>query len=137
MQKFMRVPPRKEDVITAPMKMMRQPTAHFVKKLCKKPRDLDPLMLEAPTRTHGIELEIRRDSKTVVEWIKGKAKHKTTVEATEVAQKQSREWWYRGVDLRRRVGDWAVHIFRGHYIEADAWAGREVRGRTEEWEDDS
>ena len=40
-----------------------------------------------------------------------------------------------GVNLRRRVDDWAVHIFREHNTEADA--GRGVRGRKEEWENDS
>ena len=52
-------------------------------------------------------------------------------------QEQRREWWCKGVDLRRRVDDWAIHTFREHNEEADAWAGREVGGRTEGWEDDS
>ena len=30
-----------------------------------------------------------------------------------------REWWDRGVDLRRRVADWAAHIFREYNKEAD------------------
>ena len=45
------------------------------------------------------------------------------------------ERWGRGVDLRGRVADWAVHIFREYNREADAWAGKGVKGREEEWVD--
>ena len=58
-----------------------------------------------------------------------------TVDAMGVAQRQPREWRGSGLDLRRRVDDGAVHIFREHNEEADAWAERGVRGRHEEWED--
>ena len=98
------------------MKTTREPTVHLVKKpegiSSKEPRDLDPLVLEPPMKTKGIELEIRKDSKMVVKWINGKAKQKTTVGAVGVAQKHLRELWSKGVDFRRRVDDWAVHIFR-------------------------
>ena len=40
-----------------------------------------------------------------------------------------------GVDLRRRVADWAVHVFREHNKEDDFWAGKGVKGREEEWTD--
>ena len=99
-----RDPPQEDDVNISLLKMMRQPTAHSVRKSggipSKGPRDLGPLVLDPPTNTEGIELEIRSDSKTVVEWISGKAKQKTTVGAMEWAQKQLREWWSKGVDLR-------------------------------------
>ena len=54
-----------------------------------------------------------------------------------VVQKHLREWWGKGVDLRRRVDNWAVHIFREHNKEAVAWVERGVGGRIDEWEDDS
>ena len=46
----------------------------------KEPRELDLMVLELPTNTEGIELEIRSDSKTVVDWI-GHAKQRTAVDA--------------------------------------------------------
>ena len=73
----------------------------------KEPRDLDLVVLEPPTNTDRIDLEIRVDSKTV-EWINGKKKRNTTVEAVGVTQKQLREWWSKCVDLRRRVDDQPV-----------------------------
>ena len=83
-------------MITAVTKMMRQPTAHLEKKPggipSKEPRDLDPMVLGPWTNIEGIEMEIRDDSKTVVEWINGKAKQQTSVGAVEVAQKQLKEW---------------------------------------------
>ena len=33
------------------------------------------------------------------------------------------------------MADWAVHISREHYKEADLWAGRGVKGREAEWVD--
>ena len=62
---------------------------------------------------------------------------KTTVDAVRSAQKQLRDWWDRGVDLRRRADDWAIHIFGEHDKEADTWAEKGVRGQQEEWWDDS
>ena len=84
-----------------------------------------------------MQLEVRADSKMVVEWINGMAKQKTTVGAMEVAQEQLRQWWCRGVELCRRVDHWAVHIYREHSKDADAWAERGERNWTDEWEDDS
>ena len=31
------------------------------------------------------------------------------------------------------MADWAVDMFREHNREADAWAGKGVKGREEEW----
>ena len=47
---------------------------------------------------------------------------------------QLRDYWGGGVNLRRRVDD---HIFREHKTEADALAEKGVKGRQDEWEDDS
>ena len=77
---MIRHPPRKVDVIISLLKMLRQPTAH-VKKTgggipSKKPRELDSMVLEPPTTATGVGLEIRGDSKTVVDLINGHAKQK-------------------------------------------------------------
>ena len=56
--------PQKEDVIMVLLKMMRQPTAHSVRKPGgipgKEARDLDPSVLEPPMNTQGVELEMIR-----------------------------------------------------------------------------
>ena len=44
---------------------------------------------------------------------------------------------WNGVDLSQRIGDWAVHIFREHYKEAELWAGFGAKGHSEEWKDES
>ena len=90
------------------------------------------MVLEPPANADGIELEIRSDSKTVVDWISGHANHASAVSYLGAAQEQLRDWWSRGVDVRGRVDDWAIHIFREHNTEADAWAEKEVRGRQDE-----
>ena len=38
---------------------------------------LDPVILDDPSESKGGQLEIRGDSKTVVEWINGKARQPT------------------------------------------------------------
>ena len=67
-----------------------------------------------PRITEGIELVIPGDSKTVVDWINGKAKQKVSYRAIATIQIQLMEWWKKGVDLSQRIGDWAVRIFREH-----------------------
>ena len=99
----------------------------------KKPRDLEPLVLETPAEDKKLMLEIRSDSKTTVDWVNGHAKLKTWASIIATAQNLLRKWCCRGVDLRRRVADRAVHIFREHNREADTWAGKGVNGREEEW----
>ena len=66
-QELMRNPLWKEAVIVALMTMMIS---------SKEARDLDPMVLELPTNAEGIEVEIRSDSKTVLDWINGHAKQK-------------------------------------------------------------
>ena len=65
----------------------------------RKERELDPLLLEPPRTVEGIELVIRGDSKTVVDWINGKAKQKVPYQAIETIQIQLMEWWEKGVGL--------------------------------------
>ena len=43
----------------------------------KKLRDLTPLVLEVPTEDEKLTLEIRGDSKTIVDWVNSHAKLKT------------------------------------------------------------
>ena len=69
----------------------------------KKPREVDPMVLEPPTTAKGVEMEMRGDCKTVVDWINGHAKQKTPNKTLVAAQKQMRDWWSRGADLRRRL----------------------------------
>ena len=103
----------------------------------REERELDALLLEPPRTVERIELVIRRDSKTVVDWINGKAKQKVPYRAIETIQIQLMEWWEKGVDLCQRIGDWAVHIFREHNKEADLWAGIGAKGISMEWNDES
>ena len=91
-EKLIRDPPQKEDVITSLMKMMGRPTAHLTKNggiPSKAPRDLEPFVLGPPTNTEGIALEIRRD-KDGGRRINGKAKQKKTIGAVGAAQRQLR-----------------------------------------------
>ena len=72
-------------------------------------------------------LDVRWNTMTIVAWINGHAKQKKKESITATAQNLVREWWGRGVDLRRRVFDWAVHI-REHNKEADLWGRERCRG---------
>ena len=103
----------------------------------RKERELDPLLLVPPRTVAGIELVIRGDSKTVVDWINVKAKQNVSYRAIETIQIQLMEWWEKGGDLCQRIGDWAVHIFREHNKEADLWAGLRAKGISMEWNDES
>ena len=103
----------------------------------RKERELDPLSMEPPRTVEGIELVIRGDSKTVVDWINGKAKQKVSYRAIATIQIELMEWWKKGVDLCQRIGDWAVHIFREHNKEADLWASFGAKGISMEWKDES
>ena len=81
-------------------------------------------------RRHKLILEIRGDSKTMVDWVNGHAKLKMKESTIATAQNLLRELWSREVGSRQRVTDWAVHIFREHNKEADSWAGeRRPRSR--------
>ena len=92
----------------------------------KRPGSLIP---EMPTEDKKMILEIRGDSKTIV--VKGHSKLKTKERTIASLQNLQREWWGRGMDLRQRVADWAVHIFPEHNKEADSWAGKGIKGHEE------
>ena len=63
------------------LQMMKQPTEKNPQKgggaQKKKPRDLEPLVLEAPAEKEKLMLELWGDSKTIVDWVNGYAKLKT------------------------------------------------------------
>ena len=88
----------------------------------KKPRDLPPLDLGTPLPGENPTLEIKRNNRTIVDWMNGHAKMKTRIGAVEKAQNLLREWWGRGMCLRQRTANWVTHIFREHK-EDDLWAG--------------
>ena len=54
----------------------------------RKERELDPLVMEPPRTLEGIELVIRGDNKTVVDWTNGKAKQRVSYRAIEIIQIQ-------------------------------------------------
>ena len=104
-QKWRAGPPRKAEVIPTLVLATHLSTLQ-VKKAdggipLRKERVLDPLMIEPPRTVEGIELVIRGDSKTVVDWINGKAKQKVSYRSIETIQIQLMEWWKRGVDLKK------------------------------------
>ena len=103
--------------------------------MTKKPRDLELPVLEMPAEDKKLMLEIRSDSKTIVDWVNGLAKLKTKESTIGSVQNNLREWWRRGVNPRHRAADWAVHIFREHNKEADSWARNGVKGHEKEWVD--
>ena len=91
-QILIRHPPRKEGATPSLRTMMRQPTAHLKKKgggtPSKKPGELSPMELEPSTTVE--EVEIRGDSKTVVDSINGHVKQKkTTISTIAAAQIQN------------------------------------------------
>ena len=77
MQIMLRHPPRKEDVTVYLLMMTRQPTAHPKPRgggiPRQKPRELSPLALEPPEIDKGAMLDIRHDSKTVVDFLNSHA----------------------------------------------------------------
>ena len=132
-------PPCKEDVTHCLLASMRQAVEKRTKtggsELTKKPRELAPLVLEIPVEDKRLMLEIRGDSRMVVDWVDGHSKLKTKESTIAGVQNFLRDWWGRGWDLRHRVAEWAIHIFREHNKEADSWAAKGVKGREGEWVD--
>ena len=74
----------------------------------KKLRDLAPLVLEVPTEDEKLTLEIRRDSKTILDCVNSHATLMTKESTIASAQNLLREWVGRRLDLRHRVADWAI-----------------------------
>ena len=69
-QRMIRHPPRKEEVIIAHENAEAADDTPREKAWVypsKEPRDLDPMVLEPPVTTEGTELVIRGDSTTVVD----------------------------------------------------------------------
>ena len=100
----------------------------------KEPRQLDPLVLEDPVTDGGIQMEIRGDNKTVVDWVNGKARERGAIGGIQ-RERQLREWWGNKTNTRRKENDWAVYIFRER-MKADASAARRPEVKKEEWEDE-
>ena len=121
-QLVVRRPLRKEDAMISLLKMMRQQTEEKQKGggiRRKKPRDLSPLVLETLTDDRTTKLEMRGDSKMVVEWVNGHAKLKALVSTNAAAQNLMWKWRSRGIDRQRRAAGWALHFFRERNEEAD------------------
>ena len=75
----------------------------------------------------GTQIEIRGDNKTV-DW-PGVAVGKRQKTFDGVVGQCRR--------FEEQGDDWAVHIYREHNQEADAWAEKGARGQTEGWEDET
>ena len=64
--------PKKDEVIVALLKMTRQPTKHLLKKdagvSSTKHWELDPIVLDAPGKGEGIQVEIGGARGLVEEW---------------------------------------------------------------------
>ena len=98
--------PRKEDVIRSLLESMKQTAEKKAEpngtRPTKKPRDLSPLVLGIPEAGKWPTLEIKGDCKTIVDWVNGHAKMKTKVAIVAATQNLLREWWGRGIRLRKR-----------------------------------
>ena len=131
--------PKLDEVIVALLNMTRQPTKHLLKKdsgvPSPKPRELDPMVLDAPGKGEGIQGEIGGARKTVVDWIRGKARQGNVAWASVGnVQQQLQGMGNHDHQVEEKQDDWAIHIFLEHRKEADAWAENETRGLVEEWE---
>ena len=61
------------------------------------------VVLEATGKGEGIQVEIRDDSRTVVDWVNGMARQRSAWDAGDI-RRQLREWWGRTATLRRMTG---------------------------------
>ena len=110
---------------------------------CGEPRELEPKVSTIREKTKGFSWKQRRSEATPGQWWNGpparQGKDRREREGVVgTVQKQLREWWSGGVNLRRRVDQWAVHIFFVSTAKKLV-PGRKrwPRGLTDEWEDDS
>ena len=98
--------------------------------MTKKPRFLEPL--EMPAEDKKLMLEVRGDSRTIVDWVSGHAKLKTKESIVASVQNllrvngEAMEWIYDNVRLLGRFTSQQRSRFTG-------WEG--VKGREEEWVD--
>ena len=130
--------PRKKDVIHSSLQSLRQAVEEQTKatetRPSKKPRELPFLELGIPEEGKKLTLEIRSDSKTLVDWVNGHATLKTRESTVANTQNLLREWW--GEESTNDNGlPIGRHIFRGHNKEDDLWAATGVKGREDEWVD--
>ena len=59
--------------------------------MSNKPRDLDLMVLDIPKEGKGVQLEIRGDRKTVVDWLNGKARQRSVGGAVEQGRQLMQE----------------------------------------------
>ena len=127
--------PKKDDVIVALLRMTRQPTQHLWRTPSdvpsKEPRELDPMVLANPSEGKGFSW---KSGATARRWWSGPTARQG--KGRRRVHKQLREWWSRGVNVRRREDHWENN-FREHEKEAVAWAEEGARGLTDEWKDAS
>ena len=85
----------------------------------KEPRHWDPMIQETPEKGEGIQVELEGGSKTVVDWINGKARG-------ECCERDN--WRHSGQANMRGTGSgWADHISREYHN--DTWARKGARGK--------
>ena len=58
------------------------------------------MVLVVPGNGGGIQVEVRRDSKTVVDWVSGKAKQTSVFWPLGDIQCQLRKWWSNAANTR-------------------------------------
>ena len=121
-------PPKKDEVIIARLKMARRPSKHLLKKATgssqqRQTMELHPAVLDVPRRGTGIQVDIRGGSKDGggLDWGARRGKGRPTRQL-ERFKDNCGDRWSKAASLRVREGDWAVHIFREHNEEGDAWA---------------
>ena len=95
------------------------PASEGHRSACQK-KELEPMVLVAPGKGEGIQVEIKGESKTVVHWINGEAGQSSAWGAVGEVQTQLRERRSKAANLRRMEDDKAVHLFR-------AWAEKESK----------
>ena len=101
----------------------------FIGVQSNKPRGLDPMVLEAPRKSEGIQVEIRGESKTVVGWINGTARQRPAIGNI---QRQLRGCWDGMANTWNGETDWVVHILREAYAWAEQGAKIERSERVDE-----
>ena len=124
--------PQKEDVIRNLLKSMKQPVDKKKESKgtvpTKNPRDLPLPNLGTLVLGELLTLEIKRDNKTVVDWMNGHTKMKKRIGTIERAQNLLRDCFGRGIRSRKRTTEWVTHTFREHSKEADLWARKGAKG---------
>ena len=97
---------RKEDVIRSLLESMEQ----AVEKKAEPNGTGSLLQLDIPEVGQSSTLEIKGDSKMILDWINVHAKLKTRERTVAKTQNLPRDWWGRGVHSRQRTAEWATHL---------------------------